>query len=430
MEEPHNRIEDLFRKTRLLCFGRFIISVPETAIVMHGTAELDGRFSVYPDQVSKIHEVVSSRLREALEEKNYLSDSQVVDLPSVGTEMDGELPGQKLVFGAKGTIGYTIHSYMPLKSDLFVLEINNINEKERVLQEINRFAKKLRLRDDVEVPAESGICVERGFIDIYPEYENIAFGLRFKEFPDVRFSVQTRKNGKYLRKENSPTALREGARRRASVLELASFFSRITTLREGLRQLDDWEGEEILTRRPAYKDDTDAHEFRFYSAGQLHDALHPQLDIRLDSGVEGNSKATVRPGITNVEALELWDKLLPTIRIRQPSDATPPITHLSNLPLGSIGRSGDICFQSGWWECLEKRKIDGERRRFLKAGDKLPLVVASGGANLWRTLIGYTQQVALVEWKLLEYENTLPSSTIRKEDGSSLANSGAKNSDA
>ncbi len=404
MNASNDRVNEIFKSTRLVCFGRFVIAVPDSAIVMHGSAELDGSFRVYRDQADRLAEFMSSRLDEVEKERDYVSDDKMHEFSLVGKVMDGALPGQKLVFGAKSSIGYTIHSYMPIGKDLFVLERGNVANKESAVREMNRFASQLRLRDDSEIPAGQGFCVDGGFVDIQPEYENTAFGLRFKEFPDVRFSISMRKNRDYLQESSSPSVLHKRAKERASAIQLASFFARITTLREGRRQLNGWEGEEILTRRPEYKGDTVAHEFRFFSVGQRHDVLHPLLDIRMDTGVRENARASVRPSLTDEAALALWDKLLPTIRVRQPGDATPPNAPSSKISLGSVMKSGDICPRSGWWECLGKHKIEGERRRLFKAADKLPPVLADGGVSLWNTLIGNTHRIAAVEWKLLEYD--------------------------
>jgi len=430
MNNSSDRIAGMFEKTRLACFGRFVIAVPENSIIIHGAAQLDGEFNVHRGQAESLDEVLFSRLQEVKDEKEYLSDAQIKELPLVGEVLDGLLPGQKLVFGARGTIGYTIHSYMPLGSDLFVLEVDDESRKETRVQEMNNFAMQLRLRGDAEIPAGPGFCIDGGFIDIKPEYENTALGLLFKEFPDVSFSIRMRKNHNYLQESSSPSALRKNAKERASAIQLASFFSRVTTLREGRRQLNGWEGEEILTRRPEYKDDTDAHEFRFFSVGQRHDALHPLLDIRMDTGVKENARASVRPSLTDEAALALWDKLLPTIRVRRPSDATPPPAPPPTVSLESVRKSGDICPQSGWWECLEKRKIEGERRRLFTAGDKLPPVLADGGASLWNTLIGNTHQIATVEWKLVEYDPPSAFSVDTKGAGIPQAGNDAKVDDA
>lgn len=55
-------------------------------------------------------------------------------------------------------------------------------------------AKRLRLREESEVPSEQGVCIEGGFIVSPLQYqrERITAGFRFPEYPDVSFSIETR----------------------------------------------------------------------------------------------------------------------------------------------------------------------------------------------------------------------------------------------
>lgn len=79
---------------------------------------------------------------------------------------------------------------------------------------------------------------------------------------------------------------------------------------------------------------------------------------------------------------------------------------------------------------MEKRKIDGKRRRLFKEGEELPPVVADGRTGLWRTLIGDTYQIAKVEWKLIEHQQALVSALGEKARGMSDEGSATKDSDA
>ena len=105
MEKSTDDVVIIFDKTNLVCFGRFVITVPDGAIIEHGAAELDGRFSVYRDQVSIIDNVIASRLIETEKEKEYLADDEISELPLIGKVIDGRLPNQKLIFGARGSLG-------------------------------------------------------------------------------------------------------------------------------------------------------------------------------------------------------------------------------------------------------------------------------------------------------------------------------------
>lgn len=428
MGSQSQRFEKIFDKTKIICFGRFVMEVPERVSLIYGGATVDGDIDYYQDKAVDIPDMVAIQLSKIEKERKLIPDYSLKNFPLIGRVIDGEVAGQKTVFGVGNSISYKIRSYIPVGKDLYVYNSNAFPENNEI-PFINIFARNLRNRADSEIPADPGICLESGFVSVEPNFERISVGLRLIDFPDVHISIEARKNQDYLMEGGGLKESRDAARVNAESRGLGGFFSRIEVLRENPRHLNGWDGEEILTRRPAYKDDTDAHEFRFFSLGKINDAFHPMLDIQLDSGVKGNAKAKVKPSITDVEAVALWDQILPTIRLRQTTDATTLKPATPGVPLGSVRKSGDICPQSGWWECFEKRKIDGERRRPFKAGDEFPPVLADGGASLWNTLIGNTYQIASVEWKLLEHESS-PASSGGKEAGIPHSDDDIKESDA
>lgn len=423
------KIGIIFEKTKVVCFGRFIMNVPVNVDVVYGKAAIDGNVGFHKGKAKEIPDILTARISEIERERSKLPDYSLSGFPLAGSVMEGVVPGQKTVFGIRDSVSYRIHSYIPVGKDLFIYDTNAFPEKDEI-PFINNIANKLRHRDELEVPSEPGICVESGFLPVDPTFESISIGLRFRDFPDVHISIDMRKNQDYLMGEGGLKESRESAKTSAEAIGLGGFFSRIKVLRESKRQLGVWKGEEILTRRPSYKNETDAHEFRFFSLGAVNDAAHPMFDIQLDSGVKGNLKAKVEPSVTDEEAIALWDRILPTIRLRQASDATPPIFPAPTVLLGTLRKSGDICPQSGWWECMEKRKIDGKRRRLFKEGEELPPVVADGRTGLWRTLIGDTYQIAKVEWKLIEHQQALVSALGEKARGMSDEGSATKDSDA
>lgn len=410
-----SKIDKIFEHTRMVCFGRLRVKIPEDASVIYGPISVDGNIQFYPDQSSKISTLINSRLQEIKVEKSYLADYSLAKLPKIGEVIDGIVPGQKIVFGAKSSVSYSIHSYIPIKNDLFIHYISSAMPSDDNISLMNKTASHLRSRSENEIPAGRGVCVEGGFLEVDAEHENSAIGIYLKEIPDVRISIEARKNHDYLQEDSAPRRLRQQAEEHAASLGLGSFFSGIKMLREGSRQLGVWHGEEILTRRPAYKNDTDAHEFRFFSVGEANNALHPLLDIRLDSGVEDDAKAKVKPTLTDDEALALWDRLLSSINIRQPSDAIVAKELSHKAPLGTTIQSGNICPQAGQWQCIDKRTIEGERSRIFGEGEKIPPVIVMGHKSLLRTLIGDVYRVAQTEWQLVAYSP--PSSIADEVDG-------------
>jgi hypothetical protein len=399
---PHLQI--LFEKTRNVCFGRFLIKIPSTATIVYGPAEVETPIMFYRGAASIISEYVTKRLDEIEEEREFLQKDDILKFPLFGKVIDGAVPGQKIIFGTKDQVSYTIYSYVPVGKDLFI-QRRSVLPKYDGVPTLNLVASQLRPRSEDEIPAEPGTCIEGGFVPLDQKYERATIGIRIKEFPDVHLSIEVHKNQDDLPDGNSLKLLRGQAKEAAEADGLGAVFAQTKILRQQTRQLNKWSGEELALRTPHYKDDRSVHEFRFYSMGAIHDSLHPQLDVRLDTGLKGNRKAAAEPSLTDEEALMLWDKLINTIRVRQPSDASPAKTS-PQVPLATLIRTGETCPQAGWWECIESGKIDGSRRRLLKVGVSMPPVLLVSESRLWQKLSGsHSVQQSVAVWKLVAYDD-------------------------
>ncbi len=400
-----SRLEPLFEKTRTVCFGRFVMHVPSTAAVVYGPAQVGTSIEYLAGQGDKVAEHLSARLAEVENERQFLLKTDIPRLPFFGKVIDGVRSGQKIVFGSKDQVGYAVHSFIPVGEDLFVQYIDSILPDEEIVPSFNAVASHLRPRAQGEIPAEPGSCIEGGFIPLEQEYERATVGIRLKEFPDVHISVDVHKNQEFLPNGSSPSILREQARLAAQDAGLGAVFARAKILRQGALQLEGWKGEEMALVTPAYKDDKAVHEFRFHSAGAVRDSLQPEIDIRLDSGVKDNRKANVNPSITDEEALALWDKLIRTIRVRRPSDATPTTVATRQTPIGSVARTGEICPQTGWWECTDSKSTDRSAKRLLRAGEPVPHAQLDSKSRLWQRFFGERQRHMPAAWKLVGYDD-------------------------
>lgn len=412
------RLQPLFESTKNICFGRFLMQVPVTATVVYGPAEIETPIMYFRGRADKLGEHLAARLVEVENERQLLLKYDIPRLPLFGKLLDGIRPGQKIVFGSKNKAGYTAYSFVPVGKDLFVQYVNSVPPDEDIVGTFNSVASRLQARAEDIIPAEPGMCIEGGFVPLNGTYERVTIGIRLKEFPDVHFSVDVHKNLDYLIESSSPKLLREQAKEAAEAAGLGAIFARIKILRQQTRQLGTLKGEEIATRTPAYKDDTEAHEFRFHSQGAVNDPFLPELDIRLDSGLKDNQKARIKPSLTDEEALELWDKLITTIRVRQPSDATPAPSH--RAPLASLARTGEICPQTGWWDCSDGRNI-AVGKRLLKAGETMPYAVDAVEPGLWQKLTGSRpRHQSSTAWKLVDYDDEHEASQTPCEVGDSV----------
>ena len=412
MKTSTSRIHEIFKTTRVVCFGRFLIEAPAASTIVYGPAEAETPIEFHQNQASKISEHLSSRLAEIEKEKKYLMKDDARRLPLLGNIIDGAVPGQKIVFGSRNPIGYTIHSFVPLGENLFIQQLDRVLPEDDEVSVINKVASHLKNRSEDEIPAEPGSCIEGGFIALDQEYEGVTLGVRLNDFPDVHLSIDVHKNQEYLPEGNNPKLLREQAKASAEANGFGAVFARTKVLREQIRQLGDWTGEEIALLTPAFKDGKSVHEFRFYSKGAVRDSLQPELDIRFDSGVKENQKASVDPSITDEEALELWDKLISTIRIRKPSDATR--SNPAKVPLATESTTGEICPQTGWWEPAEHNETQNGRRHLVKSGEPMPPLQLHVPSGFWQKFAGnQPTRVIATTWKLVEYvdERTSPPTT-------------------
>ena len=379
------------------------MEVPATAIVVYGPADVDFPIKYYPDEGDKVAQHVEAQLVEVEKDRDYLRKaSEFIGNNSLfGKVIDGVMPGQKLVFGSKDHVFYSIDSFIPVGKDLFVQHASSAISKDDSITSLNTAAKLLRLRAENEVPTEPGACIEGGFVAWQPEFERASLGVRLKEFPDVHFSIEVSKNQDYLVESSALEPLLNRAEK-----DGGSWYSRIKFFRRGPRQLGNWNGFEALARKPAQEKSTESHEFAFVSLGALRDSLQPELNIKLDTGVKADQTASVKPSLTDEEAVALWDKLTTSIRVRPTGDsakhstAAPPRT-----PLGEFVDTGSACPQAGWWRCSDNGEVAGGRRRHFVADESMPHAVLMDKPSVLQKLTGQRpiHQIATT-WQLVAYD--------------------------
>jgi len=407
------KLHNAFGKTKIVCFGRFVMTVPTETIVIYGPAEVDSSITYIKGGAEASDDYAGSRIREIELERRYLDKDDLEKLPLFGKVMKGERKGQKIVVGSKDQIGYAILSLVPIGNNLFIQEVNGGLPDRNFIGRMNKVANVLRFRGEDEIPSESGMCIDGGFVPGLFEYERATIGIRFKEFPDVQVSIDVHKNLEFLNLESDPRNLHKQAEKAAKAAGLSAVFSRGKILREQSRKIGHWSGQEMAFRTPAYKRAASVHEFRFHSSGSPNDPLHPELDIRLDSGITGNAKGTTEPSITDEEALALWDMLTATVRLREASDAT--IFKKDRVSLATQVISGKICPESGWWETIENQVANNDRRKFLRAGDIMPPVTTSAALPFWKKILGESRLKISTTWTLVDYDdesvNTDPTRT-------------------
>lgn len=393
------RLQPLFEKTKTVCFSHFIVDVPATAIAIYGPASIEGPLEFYPGEGDKLEQYLAKKLIEIEEDRRFLTEEDVVKLPFFGKVIDGNYPGNKIAFGSKLQVGYDLYSYFSVGENLFIQTLYGALQHDEERRVLNSIASNLRLRADDEIPNEAGSCIDGAFIPIPLQYEEVAIGVRLKEFPDVHFSIEVHKNQARIPEFSDLETRLNRAEQNGG-----NWYSKVRFFRRGERQIGDWKGSEALALKPAQQGEKEAHEFHFISLGAANAPLQPQLDIQLDTGANDRQTGAVKPSLTDEEVVALWDKLTGSIRVRPISGKKP-----SKTPLASAVATGGICPESGWWQCDDAGVVQAERRKHLVAGEVMPYATILGEQSLWQKLKGDKPRYrAATVWKLAEYDEAPP----------------------
>jgi hypothetical protein len=320
------RLQNLFGKTKLLCFGRYAVEVPREAEIIWGS-------SSFPSRIETIQGDLAAAKRHAADAIGKLKWNDRT--AEITYDAEGPIQGSWQIRYYEGKIGkemglHHFRTYINKNELTFVLR-GTRNKAEPEIDAAARQAdrvRSLRLRDDDEVPTEPGYCIEKGFIadSLYGNQEMVSVGLHFPSFPDVTFSISSNKDayGDYPPEEFEKTERAELsllARIKKAQHDQGALYPSKKVLREGKRDVQHWHGEESLIKR---KDGS--HDFEWALVGKPKDVANPsEFNAQMFTKVEHNTVGAARSAsLIDDEAVALWDKLLSGLRFRVKVPGAPP----------------------------------------------------------------------------------------------------------
>jgi len=314
--QMNEKIEAIMLNSENFCFTRFTISIPSKSEISFGRMTVNSKIKRVPNEIENFYEIINGEIRNNQDNLRVFSKDREFDKIS-GKPFSSSDANFTHLIGIAGIYNYSIHTFVKLGRDIYILETPGIDEDfvKNVLESDTQVAKSLVPRETYEIPKIPGICIDHAFATIEPSFENIEFGIRLKDFPDVHFSIQTIKNGDGVMPVNLAHEKAQSIKQGVSS-GLTTWLSRLKTLREGRSIVNEWQGEEMLLRVPSGFGKPSIHKFIFRASGLKHDPLHPFVEITMDTGVVGNQTASREPSLSDEEALALWDRLLNSIRVR------------------------------------------------------------------------------------------------------------------
>lgn len=315
-------VESLFTQTKTICAGRFLIDVPVTATVVYGTTWVPYDIERLAGEAGNIDGHLAL-LKKELEETRFLAHKDLVREDSVlGKVLPGSIEGQRTFIGLnKGMAAFHyIWSLIPLGRDLYIARGSPSSRGDaylKVIYEFHDLAKRMAVLAPGEIPSEIGFCIDGALVrdSLNPRVEKIQLGVRFNEYPDVHFSIQLVRKDYVVESDAIEPRLNQ-AQRDAVKSGFGDWYSRIKVLRKGSRVVGPWKGFEALAHLPPQNGLHDTHDFNFVALGIPKDPLVPTIDMKLDTGVQDNQAGAVRPGISDSDALYIWDRITTSIRLR------------------------------------------------------------------------------------------------------------------
>ncbi|WP_292038138.1 T6SS immunity protein Tli4 family protein [Massilia sp. UBA6681] len=333
------RLRALFEKTKILCFGRYAIEVPQEAQLIPGSAVLDSGIEVISGGLEKAKHRADEKMRKV----KWEDDTADITYYGLGPIADS---WQVRYFESKyhkEDNALFFDTYISKDQLTFVLDdsISKGETESTVIARQLARAESLRLRAAEEIPTEPGFCIEHGFMpsDRYVAQETISAGIYLPSLPDVTFSISSNKDAyadydKARFEEMKRNELPLLARIKDAQKTQGASYPKRNVLREGKRDVQHWKGEESLIRRP---DGT--HDFEWAFVGRPTDVANPsEFHAAMFTKVKDNLVgAADKASVSDDEAVALWDKLLSGLKFRVKVPGAPEGSYYlpKNKPDGS-----------------------------------------------------------------------------------------------
>jgi hypothetical protein len=311
------KLQRLFENTKPVCFGRFVIDVPLETIVVPGPQAFGANIETIENGAHSTQKLANTKRGELEAIQHRREPGSLLREFNRGTT-----PGGWTILFRKdesSTRVMQVWGYLQVKPHAFLYRGSTAADdatEDTEKADLNYIATHLRARAPDEIPPEPGVCLDLGFIDddIGKYQEMFGIGFRFPSLPDVSLSISSNKDGQ----TPQPLSIRRKEAERSvlgSIIE--GKFRQVKVLREGPRKLYQWEGEEVLFRRPHEEGGT-WQEFRYDYPGVRYDKSNPRWDAAMFTGVDHNTAGGKASSLTDEEAIALWDAVMSTIRLRVP----------------------------------------------------------------------------------------------------------------
>jgi hypothetical protein len=398
-------------KMKTVCVGRFLIDLPEGAEFSRSQTFIDGfHVTAHPESDEAFNARIASRQAAIEAQPNELRRK---NMESVGKVDINGFVGKIFVFGRSSTYtmefgkrhvweNVALEAYVHTAGMSFDLVTDGYDPK--LVGNLAKLIKQLRLVGPADIPTGPGFCFGAGmFIDPLSadQREGTTIFVSIPGHPDLAMAFSSMagiRPGPGLIERSARAAAREPFWARAA----------FKTLREGKRTINGLPGEEIAVKVTELNFST-VFGLDWEMAGREDDVMAPFLHLELETGRNPNAGGKpVQSSLAQTAVLELWDKISSTIRLRPSAPVKVAETEAPSPPLGTFATAGDVCPQSGWWQCGEGGsglKVLGGQRQFLRKGQRMPQALLLPPQSVWEKVRGVQRSFesdVRTAWKLVD----------------------------
>jgi hypothetical protein len=408
-----SEVAKMTEKLKTVCVGRFLVDLPANAEVSLSHEMMDG-FAI--ESVEESETAFRGRLaaREAdIQSRGVATDGSGGMIEAADLRVEG-MTGRTFVYGLNR--GYLMEGERRIDDEFVSVEAHahtgglSFTLSRKVADAGDaRLAEgllaRLKLRGQDEVPAVPGFCIGRAvFAEPLPPHntEHVVMHIGLPSHPDLGIAFASLPGGRSTRSLLTRVADMDAD---ASPDEML----RVTKLRTGKRDINDFAGEEALERVREFNFAT-TFSFMWESDGVKDDLLQPFLSMELHAGISSEPGGKpVDSSLHEDAVLALWDTISSSIRLRPngPPPADPP-AEPPGPKLGTTANAGDICPQSGWWRCREGGSdidVHGGQVQYIRKGERMPQALLLPKQTLWqkvRRIQPSMESPRLTAWTLVD----------------------------
>lgn len=413
-----SEVAKMTENMKSVCVGRYLVDVPAQAEVSLSHEMIDGFDVATVDESEAVF-----RKRLALREADIQARGSTTDgtggmVEAADLRIDG-MVGRTFVFGRNR--GYLMKGDQRIEDEFvsveahghiggvsFALSMKYADEADARLAEALLARLRLRGQEDggEEIPTIPGFCIRRAiFAEPLPAHraEHAAMHIRLPDHPDVAMAFVSMPGG-----GTDPDLLARSADTDASDTAVESL--RVTKLRAEKRNINGLAGEELLER---FRELNFATTFAFMweTRGVDNDPMQPFLSLELQAGISPEPGGKPADASLHEDAvLALWDAVASSIRLRPngPPPAADPPQEPTGPTLGTTANAGDVCPQSGWWQCREGGPgidVHGGQVQYIRKGERMPQALLLPRQTLWqkvRRIQPSMESPRLTAWTLVD----------------------------